>query len=182
MNRGMLKSTLVSMGVHLLLLMPAVPLGGAAIGPMTDVIPGVSSVDFELIYVPGRPALTAEEGEELPKNSAKSAVQEREIWENDGGAVQNSRAQSFLQNLAPQYPWKARINGWQGQVLIRASITPGGRAESAQVAESSGFSVLDGAALGAVRDWQFVPARRGGQQVASNVEIPIVFKLDQEKK
>jgi len=38
--------------------------------------------------------------------------------------------------------------------------------------------VLDQAALKAVKNWRFVPARRGSEAMVAWVEIPVVFKLD----
>jgi protein TonB len=52
-----------------------------------------------------------------------------------------------------------------------------GRVDDLKVNTSSGFSVLDEAALDAVRTWRFSPGRRGETPVAMWVEIPILFEL-----
>ena len=39
------------------------------------------------------------------------------------------------------------------------------------------LSVLDDAALAAVRTWVFAPATRGGRPVESIVEVPVKFAL-----
>ena len=48
---------------------------------------------------------------------------------------------------------------------------------SVVIFRSSGFSLLDNAALAAVRKWQFLPAVHNGRTVAAWVEIPVRFTL-----
>ena len=66
----------------------------------------------------------------------------------------------------------------EGRVNLRVLVTRDGRAAQVQIYESSGSSALDTAAVDAVKNWQFVPARRGQEPVESSVIVPIVFKLD----
>ena len=49
---------------------------------------------------------------------------------------------------------------------------------SVDVAQRSGSRDLDRAAVDAVRQWRFVPARRGEEPIAASVVVPIVFSLD----
>jgi len=65
----------------------------------------------------------------------------------------------------------------QGTVVLRVLVNPAGRAEELIVDQTSGASVLDQAALGAVRDWRFVPARRGADAIAHWVDVPVRFRL-----
>ena len=162
-----------------------VSLGGLATGVQTDVTPGMSSIELELLgSSAGALSQGAEEATEgeLPadKKSGKAAPQQ-EVWLNDGGAAMQG-APAGLNNPAPRYPFEARIQGWQGTVLVHALVAPSGNVASLQVSRSSGYPVLDGAALAALREWQFVPARKAGRVVASRVEIPITFKLDLDRK
>jgi periplasmic protein TonB len=57
-------------------------------------------------------------------------------------------------------------------------VTREGSAASVSVEKSSGSTSLDDAALDAVRNWRFVPARRGAQPVEAWHLVPIVFKLE----
>jgi protein TonB len=57
-------------------------------------------------------------------------------------------------------------------------VTPQGLPESVVVNQSSGFSRLDEAALAAVRQWRFVPARSGTEAIADSVTVPIIFRRD----
>jgi len=166
----LVKSTLFSIAVHGLLLVPIVSAGRATGGVQTDVVRGSSSVELELVYSPTVPG----EGEE---KVAHVTVARQEHWADDGGAAMRQDPSS-LQNPSPRYPWEARVHGWEGTVFLQAFVTSTGQATSVQVVRSSGHPVLDETALAALRQWRFVPAHRGDQKVASLVEIPVTFKLN----
>ena len=80
-------------------------------------------------------------------------------------------------NPKPRYPREARNHGWQGTTLLRVEVKPSGEACKIEVAQSSGYALLDDASVEAVRSWKFVPARLGDQAVAGAVEVPITYKL-----
>jgi protein TonB len=84
----------------------------------------------------------------------------------------------YLNNPAPAYPLAAKRRGEEGKVVLRVQVGPDGRAGDVVIAASSGFPLLDEAALAAVRGWRFVPARRGEAAVAASVLVPLRFKLD----
>lgn len=83
----------------------------------------------------------------------------------------------YLDNPSPRYPPLSRKLAEQGRVLLRVMVTASGRAQRVQIERSSGYSRLDDAAVEAVTDWRFVPARQGSQAVAAQVLVPIVFSL-----
>lgn len=84
---------------------------------------------------------------------------------------------AYLSNPAPKYPQLSRRMGEEGRVLLRVYVEPDGRAAKVEMRTSSGFARLDEAALGAVRNWRFVPAKRGEESVAAWVIVPINFTL-----
>ncbi|MFN7835596.1 MAG: TonB family protein [Burkholderiaceae bacterium] len=84
----------------------------------------------------------------------------------------------YLQNPAPAYPAMSRKLHEEGKVLLQVKVTAAGLAEHVQIKQGSGYSRLDEAALNTVRQWRFVPARRGEEPVASSVVVPLVFRLD----
>jgi TonB family protein len=84
-----------------------------------------------------------------------------------------------LKTERPPYPRRARESGWQGRVILQLSITPHGRVLTADIHESSGYSLLDDSAIQAAKNWTFEPAKNGGFPVASTVNIPIQFDLVQ---
>lgn len=81
----------------------------------------------------------------------------------------------------PPYPRLARRRGWQGVVRLRVRVSPDGRVIEASVDQSSGYQVLDRAALEAVQGWRFTPAVRGGHPVESVVVVPVRFALDRSR-
>ena len=85
---------------------------------------------------------------------------------------------AYLHNPQPHYPISARRRGEQGTVLLKVLVTPEGLAGSVSVQGSSGSTALDQAALEAVRNWRFVPARQGTQPIEGWHLVPIVFRLE----
>jgi protein TonB len=84
----------------------------------------------------------------------------------------------YAKNPRPSYPSLARKQGWQGRVLLKVHVLPSGRADSVQVQTSSGRSTLDEAAVAAVKNWTFEPAKQGGAPLAGWVTVPIDFRLE----
>lgn len=85
---------------------------------------------------------------------------------------------AYLNNPEPAYPPLSRRAGETGKAVLLVRISILGRAESVQVQTSSGYARLDMAAVEAVRQWRFDPAREGEQVVASLAQIPIDFTLE----
>jgi protein TonB len=94
-----------------------------------------------------------------------------------GGAVFNPARAVEGHNPTPKYPRVARQRGWQGTTVLRVQVLPDGRADAVQVAQTSGYRVLDEASTDTVRQWRFHPARFGDAPVSSWVEIHIRFQL-----
>jgi protein TonB len=65
----------------------------------------------------------------------------------------------------------------QGVVYLHVLVNADGRPDDVSVSRSSGYPLLDRAAVEAVRGWTFEPARAGGLPVSSPVEIPVRFSL-----
>ena len=84
---------------------------------------------------------------------------------------------AYLANPAPAYPPLSQELGESGQVRLRVAVDASGAPSQVEIAESSGFTRLDRAALSAVKRWRFVPARRGSEAVAGRVIVPIHFNL-----
>ncbi len=84
---------------------------------------------------------------------------------------------SYLKTVAPDYPRAARESGRQGRVLLRVLVDEAGLCAAVELAQSSGHADLDAAALEAVRQWRFTPARLQGQTVQAYVLVPVRFTL-----
>lgn len=80
-------------------------------------------------------------------------------------------------NPEPEYPLAARRRGQQGTVVLNVTVSAAGRATEVSLRQSSGFELLDRAALRAVPTWEFEPARVDGVAVESRIEQSVRFKL-----
>ena len=84
----------------------------------------------------------------------------------------------YLHNPAPEYPAMSRRRGEQGRLTLRVVVNINGDAENVQLDKSSGFELLDKAAITAVKGWKFVPAKNNNQPVSGTVIVPVRFSLD----
>jgi protein TonB len=83
----------------------------------------------------------------------------------------------YLNNPPPTYPAAAQKRGLEGQVVLKVHVLPSGHPDNVTVARSSGHAILDDAALKAVAQWTFEPARRGQTAVDGWVQVPLNFKI-----
>lgn len=77
----------------------------------------------------------------------------------------------------PTYPDFARRLGHEGRVVIRIQVLSSGAVGTASIERSSGYAVLDEAALATIKRWRFRPAQQAGQPVDAILNVPITFKL-----
>src|SRR5881409_3405678 len=82
---------------------------------------------------------------------------------------------AYRKTPLPAYPAAARAERLEGLLVVA-----NGRVVDVSVASSSGHTVLDQAAAGAVKTWTFAPAHRGARAVESVVEVPVKFALSRE--
>jgi protein TonB len=83
----------------------------------------------------------------------------------------------YAENPKPTYPQEARKRGYQGEVILRVEVLSDGRVGQVEVKRSSGHEILDRSALTAVKQWKFLPAKRGENTIPLWVNIPIKFQL-----
>jgi protein TonB len=83
----------------------------------------------------------------------------------------------YLNNPAPQYPPVSKRLGEEGRVMLRVFVDERGLPVRVEIRSSSGHERLDNSALEAVKNWKFVPARRGDQAVSAWVIVPISFSF-----
>lgn len=101
---------------------------------------------------------------------------------NEGGGTSRSGgiiAPGILSRTEPAYPERARQAGQQGSVMLKIQILTNGRPGEISVYQSSGYDLLDDAAVEAIARWRFVPAkdRLTGQPIVCYTTMPVVFKL-----
>lgn len=80
--------------------------------------------------------------------------------------------------IRPKYPRASRERGEEGAARLRLEIDAQGIVVKAEVVVSTGFRLLDEAAVNAVKAAKFIPAKLRGEAVTSTAEIKLDFKLD----
>lgn len=87
---------------------------------------------------------------------------------------------AYLNNPRPSYPPAARRLGLRGRVVLKVEVLADGRAGQVLLHTSSGYGILDNAALQTVKTWRFTPARRLGQAVTDWSRVPVDFSFEDE--
>ena len=81
------------------------------------------------------------------------------------------------------YPVQARRMGYRGKPVVAYELEPSGLVGDVVVIESSGFDVLDQAAIRAVRQWRWSnPAKLDGKPVRALVYHSVAFQLRGKNK
>ena len=140
--------------------------------PITD------SIASEISTGVGREEVTGNDKEGTSGGGSKAGVGTGSgVGEGKGGG--NSARPDYSVNPKPPYPLIARRLGAQGIVILRVQVREDGSVAAVELARSSGFTMLDDSATRTVREsWRFLPARIDGSPVASWVEVPIRFVLE----
>ena len=114
-----------------------------------------------------RQKLTAQKAENARKKAATTAAGQRTVSKPSG-----------ISQPKPKYPPAARRAGQQGTVTLSFTIGSSGKVISARIAKSSGYILLDNAAISAIRGWRFKPARNAlGEPVSYSYALPVPFRL-----
>jgi protein TonB len=85
-------------------------------------------------------------------------------------------APAYLNNTKPVYPERSRELNEEGVTTLKVRVGADGRALEVSVSRSSGYRRLDQAATDAVSRWRFVPAKRRGKPVESELTVPVRFE------
>ena len=95
----------------------------------------------------------------VPKPAARAeiAAPAEPVQVRGGGAieVEGCIAGKVVRRVKPEYPVRARREGWQGTVVVQVVLSSNGTIKSLNVIKSSGYDILDRAAVEAIRGWQF---------------------------
>jgi periplasmic protein TonB len=88
----------------------------------------------------------------------------------------------YLNNPRPPYPLVARRMGYGGKVVLNVEVLAEGKAGQVLIYQSSGYDILDNAALQTVKTWRFTPASHLGHPVTQWFLVPIRFSLEDSAK
>jgi protein TonB len=80
-----------------------------------------------------------------------------------------------IRHVNPIYPQMAQIAKVSGDVILEAVIGTDGSVTNLRVLRS--ISMLDNAALEAVRQWRFRPTLLNGTPVAVSMTVTVTFRL-----
>jgi protein TonB len=75
------------------------------------------------------------------------------------------------------YPSSSKIAGQEGRPVVKVCVSAGGKLDSADVTESSGFPQLDEAAVRIAKASRWKAATEEGKPVAKCASLPIRFSL-----
>ena len=117
--------------------------------------------------------------EEKPKKSSDSLNKKS----NDNRMSQNKNLSKALYKIGsinnphPPYPLIARKKGFEGKLILEVLVNEDGSVKSTSIIESSGYEILDTVSKETVEKWTFIPAKKMGQAVKDNIQVPIKFVL-----
>jgi TonB family protein len=109
-----------------------------------------------------------------PRDSSENEGWGRNSGGNGWGSNSGLNGVECLDCPQPRYPARARREGWQGNPRLRIDTDDRGYVTNVSLEESSGHSILDEAAMEAVRDWKLEP-KEGGRW---GVTVTLKFELD----
>ncbi len=97
----------------------------------------------------------------------------------NGDAQRPKTPPHLVSAVTPLYPENLRLQSIEGVVRVRLVVGTDGEVESASVAESSGYSDMDSAAVNAAYDYRFSPAENVyGDPVRCAITTTIRFRLN----
>ncbi|MDA1043804.1 MAG: energy transducer TonB [Verrucomicrobia bacterium] len=77
----------------------------------------------------------------------------------------------------PRYPPLSRKRGEEGSVLLEVAVGADGRSDSVRVLRSCGHNRLDRAAVQAMQNVRFTPAKQRGTAISSRKRFDVSFEL-----
>jgi periplasmic protein TonB len=80
----------------------------------------------------------------------------------------------------PQYPFDMRRNGISGQAVVDFIVDAHGNVRNARV-EDATAAEFGSSALAAVSKWHFKAGMKGGKAVATHMQVPVVFNIDDKE-
>ncbi|GEM_PF-6077181 len=83
----------------------------------------------------------------------------------------------LLYRIPPVYPKLARQRGWQGVVELNVEVLSDGTVGDVYLVSTSGYQVLDEAALNQVKQFKFLPGLENGRALPMRIIQPVRFEL-----
>tara|TARA_Y100000815_G_scaffold227827_1_gene216569 strand:+ start:48 stop:758 length:711 start_codon:yes stop_codon:yes gene_type:complete len=86
-----------------------------------------------------------------------------------------------LNDVRPEYPYRARQRGIEGHIKLAFTITAAGKVENIRVLEASPSNVFDREARRAAARWRFAPRTENGSAVSREAVKTLHFRLQGER-
>ncbi|MBU0950385.1 energy transducer TonB [Pseudomonas sp. NPDC047961] len=86
-----------------------------------------------------------------------------------------------LNDVRPEYPYRARQRGIEGHIKLAFTITAAGKVENIRVMEASPPNVFDREARRAASRWRFAPRTENGSAVSREAVKTLHFRLQGER-
>jgi len=86
-----------------------------------------------------------------------------------------------LNDVRPEYPYRARQQGIEGHIKLAFTINPSGRVENIRVLEASPRNIFDREARRAAARWRFAPRMENGVAVSREAVKTLHFRLQGER-
>ena len=119
--------------------------------------------------------------QDLPSMSGLETEEDQDQDQKETAAQVIQKASPLYQlNPPPKYPRLARRRGYEGLVVLKVDVDEYGRPTTVTMFAGSGHSLLDKAALRAVRKWRFQPGSIDGIPQKMTIKVPVRFRLDDE--
>jgi protein TonB len=162
---------------------PAAPQIPAPVQETTKTVPPVRPKVDRRSEKPAPKAMVTPKAKAVIKKPVMAA---EAVFETARTAVRNGQKSitppnasiAYLNNPLPRYPRIARRRHIEGTVVLVVAVSAEGRPTSVTVKSTSGSGLLDNAAIDAVVNWRFEPARRDGVVTAGEALVPVMFKLE----
>ncbi|WP_353506617.1 energy transducer TonB [Variovorax flavidus] len=78
----------------------------------------------------------------------------------------------------PRYPAEAKRNGLEGEVLTKVLVEPTGKVSKVELIQSSGFAVLDRAAMETTKCLVYEPGTIDGVPTSMWTDFPLNYRLE----
>ncbi len=124
---------------------------------------------------PNRAPESTDTTAEAPQQVAKASPAQPALKRSDHRWLADSLWKRVAQ--LKRYPAAARLNGWEGKVVVRAVIGADGRLLEVKVQKSSGYEALDAAAVEAVRLACPLEMKQALDRPEVAFNLPIVYSL-----
>ncbi len=117
--------------------------------------------------------------QDLPSMSGLETEENQDQKETAARVIQEA-SPLYQLNPPPRYPGLAKRRGYEGLVVLEVDVDEYGRPATVTLFAGSGHSLLDKAALRAVRKWHFQSGSINGIPQKMTVKVPVRFRLDDE--